>query len=211
MVIAARRAYSDATKWIRSSRPSRLHGWNRAGILFVNSFLAGVLLLGAIGTLAPSRFGSPGARAFRSGLPSLALIGIVALCGMFAFIRRREIASVVRRLREPAHSLFGDDPAFEGAANALESCPKPMQSRFALFWVWGPAAVFVLGGILAFSAAYFVIDAVLAGFSVGWEQAALGAGNALASLVIFRVAAARLATWRLALSVYRSATEGYSA
>jgi hypothetical protein len=211
MVIAARRAYSDATKWIRSSRPSHIRGWNRAGILFVNSFLAGILLLGVIGTLAPSRFGSPGARAFSSGLPSLALIGIVALCGMFAFIRRREIVWAVRRLREPARRALREDPAFEGAVNALEACPRPMQSRFALFWVWGPAAVFVLGGVFAFSAAYFVIDALLAGFSVGWEQAALGVANALASLMIFRLAAARLATWRLALSVYRSATEGYPA
>jgi hypothetical protein len=211
MVIAARRAYSDATRWIRSSRPSRLRGWNRAGILFVNSFLVGVLLLGVIGTLAPSRFGSPGATAFRSGLPSFALIGIVALCGMCAFIRRREIVWALRRLREPAHRIFSDEPAFEGAVNALEACPRPMQSRFALFWVWGPAAMFVLGAVFAFSAAYFVIDAVLASFSVGWEQVALGAGNALASVVVFRVAAARLATWRLALGVYRSATEGYPA
>jgi hypothetical protein len=211
MVIAARRAYSDATRWIRSSRPRRLHGWNRAGILFVNSFLAGVLLLGVIGILAPSRFGSPGATAFRSGLPSFALIGIVALCGMFAFIRRKEIVGGVRQLREPAQRAFREDPAFEGAVNALEACPGPMQSRFALFWVWGPAALFVLGGVFAFSAAYFVIDAVLASFSLGWEQAALGAGNSLASVAVFRLAAARLATWRLALSVYRSATEGYPA
>jgi hypothetical protein len=209
MVIAARRAYSDATRWVRSSRPKRLHGWNRAGILFVNTFLAGILFLGIIGILAPSRFGSPGATAFRSGLPAVALVGIAALCGVFAFIRRHEIAWAIRRLREPARRAVSEDPAFEGAVNALEACPRPMQSRFALFWVWGPTAMFILGAVFAFSAAYFVIDAILARFSVGWEQAALGAGNAVVSLAVFRVAAARLATWRLASSVYRSATEGY--
>ena len=209
MVIAARRAYSDATKWIRSARPERLHGWNRAGILFVNSFLTGMLLLSIIGTFAPSRFGSPGAAPFRSGLTSIALGVIVALCVAFAVVRRQEIAWTVRRLREPTHRAMTDHPAFEGAANALEACPRPMQSRFALFWVWGPAALWVLGAVFAFSAAYFVIDAVLARFSIGFEQVLLLAANAAISVLLLRAGAARFATWRLALSVYRSATEGY--
>jgi hypothetical protein len=58
--------------------------------------------------------------------------------------------------------------------------------------------------VLAFSAAYLTIYAVLAGGDVGWQTYAIAAGDGLVGIGLLRLAAGRLATWRLATSVYRS-------
>lgn len=202
MVRAARRAYSDAISWIKQARPRRSTRGRLAWKLFRTIYAGSFLLLGVIGLLRPSRFGSPTSRPLRS-VEWAALALLVAIVVAFAFIRRQRIVGSFRRLLEPFRRPL-DHPSHDPAAGALESCPAPLRTRFALGWVWGPAAAVVVAAFLAASSAYFVVDAVLARFEIGWQQPLLAAIQALASLLVLRAVAARLGTWRLALSVHRS-------
>lgn len=207
MVIAARRAYSDAIRWMKDARPSGSHSGRLAWRLFRSVYLAALLLLGAIGLIRPSRFGSPTSRPMRS-VEWAALALLVAVLAGFALLRRRRIRASLTRFGEPFRRPL-DHPSHAPATSALESCPAPLRTRFALGWVWGPAAGFVLSALLAASSAYFVIDVLLAGFSIGWEQPLLAALQALLGLIVMRAVASRLATWRLAMSVQRSLTGAY--
>lgn len=206
MVRAARRAYSDVIRWMKEARPRGVAG-RLALKLFRTIYAGSFLLLGTIGLLRPSRFGSPTSRPLRS--PEwIALAVLVAVVAAIVIVRRRRIAASLRRLLEPfRHPL--DHPSHEPAAGALESCPTPLRTRFALGWVWGPAGAVVLAAFLAASSAYFLIDAVLARFEIGWEQPILAALQALASLLVLRAVATRLSTWRLAVSVHRDVAGGY--
>jgi hypothetical protein len=94
-------------------------------------------------------------------------------------------------------------------ADALSSCPAPFRTRFFIGWVLMPAALCGLGALLAFSSAYFVVDAVLARFSVDWFHPTFGVGNALLSYFVFRIGAARMSTWRLAVGAHRTAAGLY--
>lgn len=206
MVMAARRAYSDVIRWIKDARPRRA-GSRLALKLFRTVYAGSFLLLGTIGLLRPSRFGSPTSRPLRS-MEWFALAALVVLVAGFALVRRGRIARSLHRLLEPFRYPL-DHPSHDPAAGALESCPAPLRVRFALAWVWGPVAGLVLAAFLAASSAYFVVDAVLARFEIGWEQPILAALQALASLLVLRAIATRLSIWRLALSVHRAVTGGY--
>jgi hypothetical protein len=171
--------------------------------------VAGVGLLSAIGILSPSQFGQPGADTFRSGWPLIVLVVIAGIAVASALVRRSELAWALARVREPFVRPLEGEPRFEEAAEALALCPAPLRGRYALLYSWGPAGLALLGGIFAFSCAYFLVDAVLARFSVGWAHPAYAVGFAVASLFVFALAAGRLATWRLATSVHKEVATGY--
>ena len=203
MVIAAHRAYSDACAWIRSS--ARGSGsLSRAKSSFGWAYLWAFVTLGTIGILSPRRFGTPGATAFRGGWATALLIVSVTACLVYLMTKTRYLAWAVARALEPFRRDLSEDPAFEGAAGALSSCPAALRSRFAFGWVWGPLGLATLGVVFAAASAYFLVDAILARFQVGWGQPVFALGHALVSLFLFVVAARRLRTWRLAASVRRA-------
>ncbi len=208
MVIAAGRAYADLVRWMKKARPRGLRPWRLTRSIFRACMVGSTLVLGGIGLIRPSRFGSQSSSA--GGGPEWWALGLlVALCVVAVMLRRRPIAEAAARLVEPWRRPLTDLASFEPAASALESCPAPLRTRFAIGWVWGPALLVVAGAFFAASAIYFVIDAILAGFSIGWEQPLLAVINMILSLVVLRVGAGRLATWRLAWSVHREVTGGY--
>lgn len=208
MVIAARRAYRDLIRWMKAARPSGLRPWRLARRLFWTSILSATILVGSIGLVRPERFGS---RNTRAGSPEWWALGLlVAAACLFVVLRRRGLVTAVDRLLEPLRRPLEELPSFEPAVNALDSCPAPLRSRFLLGWVWGPAAGLVAGAFFAASAVYFVVDAILARLVVGWQQPLLAGTNAALGLVISRLAATRLATWRLAFSVNRWVNGGYA-
>lgn len=207
MVIAARRAYSDTLRWIKDARPRGSRSGRLALRLFRALYVGALVLLGLIGLVRPSRFGAPTSRPLRSA-EWAALALLVAVLGIYLFLRRRDIRASSARFLEPFRRPI-DHPSYDPAASALGSCPAAFRTRFALGWVWGPAAAFLLAALLAAASAYFVVDAILAGFDIGWQQPVLALIQAALSLVVLRAAATRLATWRLALSVHRTVTGGY--
>lgn len=208
MVVAAQRAYSDAVRWIKSARPPRLDPWRLTRRLFQACFLGSLLLLGAIGLLSPESFGAPTSRA-GGGIHWWGLAALMTVCLLWCFSRRRGIRAGAARLSEPLRRRLDHLEAFEPAVNALLSGPAAQQTRFAIGWVWGPVVVVVLGAFFTASSAYFLVDAILARFQIGWEQPVLAAVNALLSLLVLRLGAKRLATWRLAFSVHREVVGGY--
>ena len=205
MVIAAGRAYQDLIRWMKAARPRSLVPWRLARRLFGTSVLGAALVLGAIGLLAPARFGSPASRP-RGGPEWWALACLVAVGVVLLLLRRARMSSGLTRLREMFGAALEEHPSFEPAVSALDSCPAALRTRFGLGWVWGPLAAAVLGAVCAASAVYFVIDAILARFSIGWQQPLLAAVNALLSLIVFRLAAKRLSIWRLSFTVHRTVT-----
>jgi hypothetical protein len=200
---AGQESYSDAVKWIRSARRGRA-GWHFAERAFGASLMAGVPILSVIALLSPTSFGAPGSNTLRSGWPLYLLLAILVVSVAMLLTRARYVRWALARFREPFVRSFSGDTRFEGAADALAECPGPLRTRFALWWVWGPAALAVLGVMGAFSCAYFLIDAIMARFEVGLGHPILAAINAAVGLVAFRLGAARLQTWRLALSVHRT-------
>lgn len=209
MVVAAQRAFSDAKKWLRAGRPRRIERNRFAWRAFGATFVAGLTVLGLISLVAPNNFGNPGSSTIGSGWPLYVIIGLIALCALYALIRREHVRWLLNRFREPFARRLDRNPGFEGAADALAECPGPYKTRFAAVYIWAPAALAVLGATFSFSAAYFVVDAVLARFAIGWEQAVYAAAFTVASVIVFALAAGRLATWRLAVSVYKEVTTGY--
>jgi hypothetical protein len=207
MVMAAQRAYSDAVSWMKEARPGGLQAGGLAWRLFRAIYVAAFLVLAAIGVLSPSRFGNPNSRPLRSA-EWIALAVITTVVAVLVAIRRERVTASIRRLTEPFRRPL-DHPSLEPAANALDSCPAAYRTRFALGWVWGPAAAVVLATVLAASSAYFLIDAVLARFEIGWQQPVLAGGQALVGLLVLRAVASKLSVWRLALSVHRSVTGAY--
>jgi hypothetical protein len=205
MVIAAGRAYADLIRWIKEARPKTLDSWRLARRLWGTLLLGALVLLGGIGLLSPARFGSPTSRP-RRGAEWWALAALVTVSLAVLLMRRGSVRSSARRLGETFTRGLESHPSFEPAVNALDSCPAALRTRFALGWMWGPAAVAVLAAVCAASAVYFVIDAILARFSVGPEQILFTGVNAVVSLLVLRLGAKRLAVWRLSLAVYRAVT-----
>ena len=208
MVIAAHRAYSDAVRWLKSARPPRLNGWRLTRRIFQVCFVGSLLLLGAIGLASPQRFGSPGGGPGGS-LQWWGLAALLVLCVAWCATKRHGIKAGAERLAEPFRRPLDRLEAFYPATDALLSAPSAVRTRFAIGWVWGPAAIVVLGAFFAASSAYFLVDAILARFQIGWEQPVLAVVNALLSLVVLRSAAKRLSTWRLAFSIHREVTGSY--
>ena len=209
MVMSARRAYGDAVKWLKSARPRRFSRLGYAERAVGASVATAVPLFAAIGLVSPASFASPASNTLRSGWPLYALLGLLAVSLLYLATRFRRIRWALTRLRAPFVGPPEGDPRYEGAADALAACPGPLRTRFALWWVWGPAAFAALGITTAFSATYFLIDAVLARFNVGWENPVLAGANLILSFLFFALGAGRLVTWRLAVAVHRSVTVGY--
>lgn len=205
----ARKAYSHAAAWMRSRVPPRASRGSLATAATTGCVIYAVLLLSVIALVSPARFGSQGSRAFGSGWPSLALAALGAACLAWAVARRRRHSWVVGKVREPFRRPLEEDPAFAGAAHALAAARPPLKTRFAAAWIWAPAAAALLALAGSLTAAYFVVDAVLARFEVGWQQPVLAGLNLAFSWAVLRAAAGRLAVWPLAVSVHREATTGY--
>ena len=208
-VLSARRAYADAAAWIKSARPRRIDKWRFAERAFGGSLLAAVPVLGGIALVSPDSFGAPGSNTLRSGWPLYVLLGVVGVSAAMVIARLATLRWLITRIREPFIRPFDGDARFEGAADALSRCPAAHKSRFALLWVWTPAALATLGTICAFATTYFLVDAILARFDVEPEQPLYAAAFVAASLLFFRLAATRLATWRLAANVHRAVTHGF--
>ncbi len=204
-----RRAYSDAAAWMRSRLPSRAGRASFAAGALTACLVDSVLLLAIVGLVSPARFGAQGSRAFGSGWPTAALIGLAAACGLWVFARRKTHRWVVARIKEPFRRPLEEDPAFAGASGALAAAPAPLRTRFALAWIWAPAAAAAVAATACLSAAYFLVDAVLARFEVGWQQPVLAAADLIVGWALLRIAAGRLALWPLAVAVHRDATTGY--
>ena len=205
----ARKAYSDASAWMRSRVPGPRSRAALASRSLAGSLVGSVLLMTAIAMASPARFGSQGSRAFGSGWPVLVLAAVAAGCLLWVVARRRSFTWLVARAREPFGRPLEDDPAYAGAAGALAACPAPLRTRFATGWIWAPAVAALIAGAASLSAAYFLVDAVLARFEVGWQQPVLAAADLAVAWGLLRAFAGRLAVWPLAVSAHRAATVGY--
>ena len=209
MVMSARRAYSDAVKWVRSARPRRFSRVLWAERALGATVAVAVPLLTVIALVSPASFASPASNTLRTGWPLYALLGLLAVSIVYLLARMRRIRWALARTREPFVRAPEGDPRYEGAADALAACPGPLRTRFVVWWVWGPVGIAVLAVMCAFSASYFLVDAILARGNVGWEHPVLAGANLASSFLLFAFGAGRLATWRLAVAVHRSVTVGY--
>jgi hypothetical protein len=189
--------------------PSRAGRASLAGAALTACLVDGLLLLALVGLVSPARFGLQGSRAFGSGPPTVALIGIAAACGLWVYARRGAHRWVVAKIGEPFRRPLEEDPAFAGASAALAAAPGPLRTRFAVTWIWFPVAGAVIAATAGLSAAYFLVDAVLARFEVGWQQPVLAAADLIVAGALFRLGAGRLAVWPLAVAVHQEATTGY--
>ena len=140
---------------------------------------------------------------------SLALGATVAAAAAVLAARGAHLRWLFRRIREPFTRPLDWDPNFNGAADALAQCSESWRSRWATSWVWGPALLAAAGVTFAFSSAYFVVGAVIAGGRIAWGHPVLAGINALLSIASFALGATRLSTWRVALSVHREVTGRY--
>ena len=193
---------------MKRGRPPGLNPWRLTRRVFRFTFAASFILLGAIGVLAPDRFGSPGTEPLGS-LQWWALAAVVGLFVAVVVARRAKVKRTIELILEPIRRPLGDLSSFEPAVGALQSCPAPFRTRFTFGWVWGPAAAVFAAAFFLASSAYFFVDAILARLQIGWQQPVLAAGNALLAFVVLRAVAPRLATWRLALSVHREVAGRY--
>jgi hypothetical protein len=187
-----------------------------AGRCWQNSFIAGVIVLGIIGFLSPSTYGQT--RGFSSrgqigalglGWPGLVLVGMIALGLLYALLQRDGIRWTVVRVIDPWRRPLDEDPNYEGAVGALGESSDANRTRYLWRFVYKPLVLAVLATFFAFSSAYFLVDATLAQFDVGWQQPVLGVINSIISVVLWRLAAVGLSTYRLATSVHKTVSTGY--
>jgi hypothetical protein len=165
--------------------------------------------MGAIGLLSPASFGVVTGRTALNDWPPAVVTVLVVACVIYGLVHRDQIRSVLERFRDPYLRPLREHPGFEGAADALASCPRPYQARFALVFVYRPLAMGFAAFVCALSTAYFVIDAVLARFLVGFMQPLYALVFWCLSLLLFYLAAPKLSTWRIAASVHKEVTSGY--
>ena len=210
MVLANERAHKEATAWMKAARPRGVTRLGFAWRRFRTGFVVGLGIMGFISLVDPAAFDQTGS-APTLGWAGWLTVAVFAICLLYGWLRRDRIFDAAERIREPFARPLEDDPSFEGAYAAVAACNSPFVSRFGLGWIWAPAAAFAAGTLLAFADAYFVIDALLARFHVGWGQGLLFGVDLVIGLLCFAVAAHRLSTWRLAASVYKSVTTGYPA
>jgi len=216
MAKAGRSAYSDAVQWTKLGRPRRLNRATFAWQCWQNSFIAGVIVLGIIGFLSPSTYGQT--RGFSSrgqigalglGWPGLALAGLVLFGLIYAFVHRAGIRWTIDRVIDPWRRPLAENPNYEGAVGALGASSDANRTRYLWRFVYKPLALAVLATFFAFGSAYFLVDATLAQFQVGWQQPVLGVANSIISLVLWRLGAVGLSTYRLATSVHKTVSTGY--
>jgi len=209
-------AYSDAVKWTKLGRPRRLNRASFAGRCWQNSFAAGVIVLGIVGLLSPSTYGQTRGFSARGqigalglGWPGLALAGMVLFGLVYAFVHREGVRWTVVRVIDPWRRPLQENPNYEGAVGALDASSDANRTRYLWRFVYKPLILAVLATFFAFSSAYFLIDATLAQFQVGWQQPALGVANSIISALLWRLAAVGLSTYRLAASVHKTVSTGY--
>ena len=195
MVLAARRAYRDAVRWTVEARPP-IHPPLTARRLTGFLFFGGCLVLGLIGMTSPSSFGDPGAG---RGGPQWWGAGIVVLIAALVLAVRARV------WLRPLRYRFDDRRAVGAAADALRSAPAPFRTRYAAAWIWLPVGMMTLAALLAASAAYFLIDAVLARFSVTWQGPVIGLVDFILAFFLLLLAAPRIWTVRFAADVNREA------
>ncbi|HZK52332.1 MAG TPA: hypothetical protein VFD47_12305 [Actinomycetota bacterium] len=209
-------AYSDAVKWTKLGRPRRLNRASFVGRCWQNSFVAGAIVLGIIGLLSPSTYGQT--RGFSAqgqigalglGWPGLALAGTVLFGLVYAFLHREGIRWTVVRVIDPWRRPLQENPNYEGAVGALDASSDANRTRYVWRFVYKPLILAVLATFFAFSSAYFLVDATLAQFQVGWQQPVLGVANSIISALLWRLAAVGLSTYRLAASVHKTVSTGY--
>lgn len=209
-------AYSDAVKWTKLGRPRRLNRANFAGRCWQNSFVAGVTMLGIIGMMSPSTYGQTRGFSARGqvgalglGWPGLALAGMVLLGLVYAVVHREGLRWTVVRVIDPWRRPLQENPNYEGAVGALDASSDANRTRYLWRFVYKPLILAVLATFFAFSSAYFLVDATLAQFQVGWQQPVLGVANSIISALLWRSAAVGLSTYRLAASVHKTISTGY--
>jgi hypothetical protein len=209
-------AYSDAVKWTKLGRPRRLNRASFAGRCWQNSFVAGVIVLGSIGLLSPSTYGQTRGFSARGqfgalglGWPGWALAGMVLLGLVYSLVHREGIRWTVVRVIDPWRRPLEENPNYEGAVGALDASSDANRTRYLWRFVYKPLALAVLATFFAFSSAYFLVDATLAQFQVGWQQPVLGVVNSIASALLWRLTAVGLSTYRLAASVHKAVSTGY--
>jgi hypothetical protein len=216
MARAGRSSYSDAVQWTKLGRPKRLNRATFAWQCWQNSFIAGVIVLGFIGFMSPATYGQT--RGFSSrgqigalglGWPGLALAGLVLFGLIFAFVHRAGIRWTVDRVIDPWRRPLAENPNYEGAVGALGASSDANRTRYLWRFVYKPLTLAVLATFFAFGSAYFLVDATLAQFQIGWQQPVLGVANSLVSVVLWRIAAVGLSTYRLATSVHKTVSTGY--
>lgn len=208
MVVAAERSYRDAVRWIKAERPPlKRAAFARRGTR--TALLAGLALMGVIGLLSPASFGVVRGRTSLRDWPPLVVACLVAACVIYGLLHRAEVRSVLERLRDPYVRPLTEHLGFDGAADALSTCPRAYRSRFALVFVYRPLGMGFVASVSALSTAYFVIDAILARFLVGWSQPVYAFVFLSLSLTMFYLAAPKLSTWRVAASVHKEVTTGY--
>lgn len=199
----------DAISWIESARPAGSNRWGVAQRVFGGFFLAGLVLFGALAIASPDDFGQAGGDTLHQGWPSLALVATIAVGAAGLFLARRRISAIAERNLTGREPMSGPEQhAFEPALNALAACARPLQIRFAVARVWLPGAAACLGALLAASASYFGVYALLARGEVGVQTVALALGDVVIGLGVLGLATPRLSTWRLARRVYSAVTPG---
>ena len=203
---AASRAYADAVRWVRASRRNKVDPASFGRAAFLHAMVLGILLMSVAGLVSPKSFGSPGSRALGSGWVTAWMVGLIAAAGLHFAARYRAIRRGIELLRLTLSGSVAEE-GYEGATNALASCPAPLRSRFAFSWVWLPLFGAALGFLLACSSAYFIVDAVIARFDVGLGQVLYGIASATASLMVFLLSAPRLISWRVAYAANRDARD----
>lgn len=207
--MSARRAYSDAVKWLKTARPRRFSRFRYAERAVGATIAGAVPLLTVIALVSPNSFGSRGSNTLRSGWPLYVLLGILVLSLVYLASRGARIRWSLQRMREPFVREPQGDPRYENAADNLAACPAPMKTRWAIQWMWGPLVIVVLAVMAGIGATYFVIDAIVARFSIDWYHPVYAAANIAVSMLLFALVSGRLITWRLAVAVHRSVTVGY--
>lgn len=203
-----RKAYSDAVKWLKTAR-RRVRRLPFAERALGATVAAALPFFSFIALVSPGSFGAPASSTFDSGWVLYAVLGLLALSLLLLVVNAKRIRWFAARVREPFIRPPTGDPAFENGADALAASSGSYQSRFALWWIWAPVGLGLLGVITGFSATYFLVDAILARFDVGWSHLILAAGNLVISYLFFALAARRLRTWRWAVAIHKSVTTGY--
>lgn len=205
----SRRGYRDAVSWIRSRVPTRSTQRGVATGALTAALLDGLLLMSLIGLFSPASFGVSGGRAFGSTSRTIALVVIAAGCGVWLALRLRTHRWVLARAREPFRRPLEEDPAFAGASGALYTAGPSLKTRFALGWIWLPAIAVLGAGAASLTTTYFLVDAVIARFQIGWQQPVFAGVALVVAWALLRAVAGRLVVWPLAVSVHREATTGY--
>ena len=117
---------------MKSARPDRLDPWWLARHDLSAAFIAGIIVLGSIGIFAPDRFGPYQSGFFTSGWSSYLLAGLVVLAALYPLTRPARVRRSLVRVTEPWFRALEENPAFDGALNALAACSQPLRTRFAV-------------------------------------------------------------------------------